>query len=515
MQSLFQTLILWFFISSSIVLLILYIFKHDQDYYNRSSTASNITIEPREINVRWNSKNAFEKIDVIYYINLDSRPDRKQEVLSQLQKTGLESSRLIRIPGVIAKFGALGCSMAHLNALYHARDNGYKTFLIVEDDFTFHDIDKAKPLLAKFWNLNIDWDILILSGNIVKSSKTFFNFFSKILNCQTTGGYVVNSLYLPTLIDNFTTGIENLSLYNSAKSTYCIDIYWKILQPNDNWYVLSPLIGYQKEGYSDIEKTNVSYDIKSFDNGNKTNIEYIVCSKTCQSRYKQNSKQISTLKTLCSKYPIMYFSYFANELQTEDYIYNVADNVIVFKCKDDYLNVSHKMGLMFKFLQSLVINEYPNLKGILFTDDDVVIYPSLFYSFLNTYQHELYWGNVAVSSSDSKHIKYKINENKQLCDNIKEHYPALAQYNINPTKVRFCSGGGFFLQTQVLHHLVAQTDLFTSFPKDNEKLLSFLKDGKFENLNVFDDVNVAVALARINIFPKHVPVKRILHWDNM
>lgn len=39
-----------------------------------------------------------------------------------------------------------------------------------------------------------------------------------------------------------------------------IDIYWKKLQ-NDKWYVTNPVLGYQRESYSDIEKRITNYGV--------------------------------------------------------------------------------------------------------------------------------------------------------------------------------------------------------------------------------------------------------------
>ena len=43
-------------------------------------------------------------------------------------------------------------------------------------------------------------------------------------------------------------------------SKYCIDRNWKKLQPVVNWFELNPLVGKQKDCYSDILKKNVRYN---------------------------------------------------------------------------------------------------------------------------------------------------------------------------------------------------------------------------------------------------------------
>ena len=58
-----------------------------------------------------------------FYINLASRPDRKQHVEEQLQILGINAQRFnaIKLPN-----GALGCSMSHLKCLEIAKQNNLK-----------------------------------------------------------------------------------------------------------------------------------------------------------------------------------------------------------------------------------------------------------------------------------------------------------------------------------------------------------------------------------------------------
>ena len=78
--------------------------------------------------------NSIEDIKHTLYINLSSRPDRKQHVESQLQMLGIKGERFnaIKLPN-----GALGCSMSHLKCLENAKKEGWSHLLIVEDDIKF------------------------------------------------------------------------------------------------------------------------------------------------------------------------------------------------------------------------------------------------------------------------------------------------------------------------------------------------------------------------------------------
>ena len=89
------------------------------------------------------SINIFEHI---YIINLPTRTDRRVEMEQQLRRIGLslESPNIelfaaVR-PAAAAGFpsiGARGCFMSHLGILENARQRGFKSILILEDDFDF------------------------------------------------------------------------------------------------------------------------------------------------------------------------------------------------------------------------------------------------------------------------------------------------------------------------------------------------------------------------------------------
>ncbi len=75
--------------------------------------------------------NSISDIKHAYYINLDSRTDRKEHVEEQMNIIGINAERFkaIRLPN-----GAIGCSMSHLKLLETAKANNFPHILIVEDD---------------------------------------------------------------------------------------------------------------------------------------------------------------------------------------------------------------------------------------------------------------------------------------------------------------------------------------------------------------------------------------------
>jgi len=200
--------------------------------------------------------NSISDIKHALYINLSSRPDRKQHVESQMQQLGIHVDRFnaIKLPN-----GALGCSMSHLKCLETAKAAGWTHLLILEDDIKFLKPELFKSQLSKFLSTHNTWDVVLVGGNNVPPYQPIDDTCIKVGSCQTTTGYLVNGHYFDTLIENFRVGIRKLIENPSQRVLYAIDKYWFQLQKRDNWYLIIPLSVTQREDYSDIEKRPTNY----------------------------------------------------------------------------------------------------------------------------------------------------------------------------------------------------------------------------------------------------------------
>jgi len=199
---------------------------------------------------------SIQDIKHAFYINLSSRPDRKQHVESQLNTIGIKAERFNAIK--LAN-GALGCSMSHLRCLETAKANSWPHVLIVEDDIKFLNPNLFKTQLNLFLSNHKAWDVVLIAGNNVPPYIKIDDTCVKVSTCQTTTGYLVNADYFDVLIDNFRTGIKNLIEFPDQRGKYAIDKYWFRLQKKDNWFLIIPLTVTQREDYSDIEKRPTNY----------------------------------------------------------------------------------------------------------------------------------------------------------------------------------------------------------------------------------------------------------------
>tara|TARA_B110000879_G_scaffold211233_1_gene303309 strand:+ start:1238 stop:1891 length:654 start_codon:yes stop_codon:yes gene_type:complete len=191
------------------------------------------------------------------FINLKHRTDRLEHVTNEFNKMGINAER---IEGIQPKSGAVGCTMSHIKCLELAKSRNYEQVFICEDDITFTSPEKFKEQITKFnENKDINWDVLVVSGNVAPPSQKLYEYAARVFYCQTTTGYIVKREFYDTLLENFKEGL-NLFIRNPTnKVEYAIDKYWIKLQMQNYWYIITPLTVIQYDNYSDIEDKKTEY----------------------------------------------------------------------------------------------------------------------------------------------------------------------------------------------------------------------------------------------------------------
>lgn len=170
-----------------------------------------------------------------------------------------------RINAVKSKQGAIGCTLSHIRCLELAKQRNYEYVCIMEDDILFTNPEVFKQQIKKFSeNSEINWDVLLIGSNVVPPyQKIEGDYCVRILNAQTTLSYIVKKEMYDILIENFKESAK-LQMQNSvAQNTYnpyAIDLYWKKLQYQYYWYIITPLTVTQFENYSDIEGKVTNYN---------------------------------------------------------------------------------------------------------------------------------------------------------------------------------------------------------------------------------------------------------------
>jgi glycosyl transferase family 25 len=189
------------------------------------------------------------------FINLKERTDRLANAQEQLQSIGIIGER---VSAVKTEMGAIGCTMSHIKCLELAKQRNYDMIFICEDDIQFTYPTKLKQCIDNFQKTVEEWDVCIIGGNNGKPFHSVNQSCIRVFNCQTTTGYIVQKHYYETLITNFRESVQQL-IRSKDKRLHALDIYWKRLQQTGKWFMLTPIMAVQKEGYSNIENRYVDY----------------------------------------------------------------------------------------------------------------------------------------------------------------------------------------------------------------------------------------------------------------
>jgi len=189
-----------------------------------------------------------------FYINLDRRTDRRIEAEKEFADMGLTVERFQAIeytpPGI-------GCNLSHIAILKLARERGYPSVMIFEDDFQF--------LVSKEeWNRLIaclpeKYDVVMLAYNKVQPTE-YNDILNRVQGAQTTSGYIVHSRFYDTLIARWEEGGRLFIEQPHMDWVYILYQYWKPLQPNAEWFAFKTRIGRQRPGFSDLVGQYVEYD---------------------------------------------------------------------------------------------------------------------------------------------------------------------------------------------------------------------------------------------------------------
>ena len=194
-----------------------------------------------------------------YYINLNSRVDRKLHVEHQLDLVGIRNN-VKRFNAIYNVNGRIGCSLSHLKCIQMAKEENMEFVLILEDDVSFLLPDDFVENVNKFLsNPENKWDVLLLAGNNLPPFTTNDEVSIRVTHCQTTTGYIVRQHYYDTLIANIKEGVAKLMKNPEHHYYFAIDKYWIHLQKQHRWMLLIPLIVIQRPDYSDIEKRYTDY----------------------------------------------------------------------------------------------------------------------------------------------------------------------------------------------------------------------------------------------------------------
>lgn len=188
---------------------------------------------------------------LVYVINMDSRPDRWDQIQSELSKLGIYYTR---IPGIVTNEstdqhwnGIKGCYLSHKRCLELAQSQNKNVFIFEDDAQLINNyeeiIDRVLFDLSKF-----KWDMVYFGGNICNKINRITPNLGKLSHAQSTSSYGVNVNFISHILNKLDKFTKPIDL-----------VYAEDIIPFNHCYISIPMVCVQRAGFSDIEGTFVDY----------------------------------------------------------------------------------------------------------------------------------------------------------------------------------------------------------------------------------------------------------------
>jgi len=205
-----------------------------------------------------------DKVDKVFYINLEKRTDRRAEIENELVNN-FKYTSAERFVGIPYKPGAYGCTMSHVSLFRKMMLNGWETMMVFEDDAKLltsrEEIDKHINVFLEDNTL----DILCI-GNSCGDNTPYNELMNRCFNTQTTSCYLIKKKFVKIFLESaFKDPTESMTLSPENSDLHIklnlIDVGWAPLQKF--YYFMMPKIRQvlQRPSYSDIEQKFTDYNL--------------------------------------------------------------------------------------------------------------------------------------------------------------------------------------------------------------------------------------------------------------
>ena len=223
----------------------------------------------------YNGINSFDKY---FYINLENRPDRKNQITNELKKMKIPENKIIRIDAVYNKYnGHIGCCKSHIKTIELAKKMKLNNVVVFEDDFYFtlpkKEIDKKINLFLKKYP---DFDLVQLTAGHINLKDINDSNIKKVKSATTSSAYIIHKKFYNKLLSDLKSSKDKMEaemiefnkknnniLKKKKETRYALDQHWSKLQKTSKWYIFDPYLG--KQG-GKAGKSSIMSNLESFTN---------------------------------------------------------------------------------------------------------------------------------------------------------------------------------------------------------------------------------------------------------
>lgn len=184
--------------------------------------------------------------DHVYYINLESRPDKRLLCEDQFSKHGIIAERFIGhdtcLDDKVYGRGNVGCTASHRGVLELICHNRFKRTLILEDDFLIRSVRFNTMFETMSPFVPLDWDMLYLGGHYGEAPTGRINDF------------VIHHRHMLTTSSYGVTLEQARRMVIHISGVGPIDSLYYQFHENNKCYIFQPRLMVQRPCFSDIQQ---------------------------------------------------------------------------------------------------------------------------------------------------------------------------------------------------------------------------------------------------------------------
>lgn len=200
-----------------------------------------------------------DRIDKFVYINLDKRPDRNEHILKELERFGIPSEKIMRIPAIESEKGAYGCALSHMKAMEEMKKTTDEVWCVLEDDHYFTKTREETDMVVNLFLDTPDYDVFLGTFCALRGYDLSNKVFRRATKSCITSFYIVKKNVCDALIASNKQSARTLDpKYGKHRGTPC-DMMWDHLMKI--FYFVAPykVYGSQILNHSDIKNKVINY----------------------------------------------------------------------------------------------------------------------------------------------------------------------------------------------------------------------------------------------------------------
>jgi hypothetical protein len=203
---------------------------------------------------------AWEPVDTIYIVNLETRPDRYNDVLISLCNLHAPIHRVFHYKAQKDNLDPyIGASQNHVDVMKHFSESSKNYSLVLEDDIVFTEnhtkiLEDIREFFKRKYTFNLCFLALSKHG-----MREYYDDLLSITNqeCTTSSAYFLAKETVKTVMEVACEGVENMKQTGNCHSN-CIDRYWSKLPFK---YYFKQKLAFQRPSFSNLtQKVNFNLD---------------------------------------------------------------------------------------------------------------------------------------------------------------------------------------------------------------------------------------------------------------